>query len=74
MNENNKKHLYRFIMFIDALYENKVVLSLSSNVELDKLYLGKSNAFEFKRTLSRLEEMGTNSYINKHIKRINKKR
>ena len=74
MNENNKKHLYRFIMFIDALYENKVVLSLSSNVELDKLYLGKSNAFEFKRTLSRLEEMGTNSYIDKHIKRINKKR
>ena len=30
--------------------------------------------YEFKRTLSRLEEMGSNSYINKHIKRINKKR
>ena len=58
MNENNKKHLYRFIMFIDALYENKVVLSLSSNVELDKLYLGKSNAFEFKRTLSRVGRNG----------------
>ena len=74
MNENNKNFLYRFIMFIDALYENKVVLSLSSDVELGKLYLGKTNAFEFKRTLSRLEEMGSNSYINKHIKRINKKR
>ena len=27
MSEDNKNHLYRFISFIDALYENKVVLS-----------------------------------------------
>ncbi len=74
MDENNKNYLYRFISFIDALYENKVVLSLSSDVQLNQLYLGKTNAFEFKRTLSRLEEMGSNSYINKHIKRKNKKK
>ena len=72
MNENNKNFLYRFISFIDALYENKVVLSLSSDVQLNQLYLGKINAFEFKRTLSRLEEMGSNSYINKYIKKKNK--
>ena len=64
--------LYRFISFIDAFYENKVVLSLSSNVQLNKIYLGKTNAFEFKRTLSRLEEMGSDSYINKNIKRKKK--
>ena len=74
MDENNKNVVYRFISFIDALYENKVVLSLSSDVELKELYLGKTNAFEFKRTLSRLEEMSSNSYINKNIKRKNKKR
>ena len=73
MNENNKKFLYRFIMFIDALYENKVVLSLSSDVELGKLYCRKTNAYEFKNS-SRLEEMGSNSYINKHIQRINKRK
>ena len=72
MNENNKNFLYRFISFIDALYENKVVLSLSSDVQLNQLYLGKTNAFEFQRTLSRLEEMGSNSYINKYIKKKNK--
>ena len=72
MDENNKNYLYRFISFIDALYENKVVLSLSSNVQLNKIYLGKTNAFEFKRTLSRLEEMGSDSYINKNIKRKKK--
>ena len=69
MNENNKNFVYRFISFIDALYENKVVLSLSSDVELKNYTWGKTNAFEFKRTLSRLEEMGSNSYINKNIKR-----
>ena len=74
MDENNKNFVYRFISFIDALYENKVVLSLSSDVELKELYLGKTNVFEFKRTLSRLEEMSSNSYINKNIKRKNKKR
>jgi len=74
MDENNKNFVYRFISFIDALYENKVVLSLSSDVELKELYLGKTNSFEFKRTLSRLEEMSSNSYINKNIKRKNKKR
>lgn len=70
MDEYNKNHLSRFISFIDAAYENKVVLSISSEIELEKLYLGNSNAFEFKRTLSRLKEMGSNSYINKYLKKV----
>ena len=70
MDEYNKNYLRRFISFIDAAYENKVVLSISSDVELEKMYLGNSNAFEFKRTLSRLKEMGSNSYINKYLKKI----
>ena len=37
MDENNKNFVYRFISFIDAFYENKVVLSLSSNVQLNKI-------------------------------------
>jgi predicted ATPase len=34
------------------------------------MYLGNSNVFEFKRTLSRLKEMGSNSYINKYLKKL----
>ena len=70
MDEYNKNYLRRFISFIDAAYENKVVLSISSDVELEKVYLGSSNAFEFKRTLSRLKEMGSNSYINKYLEKL----
>jgi cell division protein ZapE len=70
MDEYNKNYLSRFISFIDAAYENKIVLSISSEIELEKMYLGNSNAFEFKRTLSRLNEMGSNSYINKYLKKL----
>ena len=63
MDENSKNLLTRFISFIDVVYENKNILSISSNVELDKLYVGKTNAYEFKRTLSRLKEIGSNKYI-----------
>ena len=70
MDEYNKNYLRRFISFVDAAYENKVVLSISSDIELEKMYLGSSNAFEFKRTLSRLKEMGSNSYINKYLKKV----
>ena len=62
-----KNILARFISFIDVLYENKNILSISSNVGLDELYIGNTNFSEFKRTISRLKEMGTNKYINKNL-------
>ena len=64
MDENSKNLLTRFISFIDVVYENKNVLSVSSNVELDQLYIGKTNSYEFRRTISRLKEMGSKTYIN----------
>mgnify|MGYP001306076333 FL=1 len=68
IDENKKNILARFISFIDVLYENKNILSISSNVGLDELYIGNTNSSEFKRTISRLKEMGTNKYINKNLK------
>ena len=65
IDESKKNILARFISFIDVLYENKNILSISSNVELDEIYIGNTNFSEFKRTISRLKEMGTNKYINK---------
>tara|TARA_B100000886_G_C20417388_1_gene489862 strand:- start:1247 stop:2272 length:1026 start_codon:yes stop_codon:yes gene_type:complete len=57
----------RFITFIDVIYKNKNILSLSTRVNLDKLYIGEKKGFEFKRTLSRLNEIGSNEYINKYF-------
>ena len=73
MDENSKHLLTRFISFIYVLYENNNILSISTNVELDKLYVGKTNFYEFKRTRSRLREMGSNKYINKNLKKFFKK-
>ena len=72
MDENSKNLLTRFISFIDVVYENNNILSISTNVELDKLYVGKTNFHEFKRTKSRLIEMGSNKYINKNLKNFTK--
>ena len=65
--ENSKNIITRFISCIDALYENKNILSISTNVELDEIYTGKTNYEEFKRTISRLKEMGSQEYINENL-------
>lgn len=67
MNEDSKNFLTRFISFIDVLYENKNILSIATNIELEKLYIGKTNYKEFQRTLSRLKEMGSTTYIKKNL-------
>ena len=68
MDENSKNLLARFISFVDVVYENKNILSISTHVELENLYIGKTNSHEFKRTISRLKEIGSNAYINKYLK------
>ena len=70
MNDDSKDVLLRFISFVDVIYDNKNILSISSKVELNKLYIGKSFKFEFKRTISRLKEMGSDSYINCNLNKI----
>ncbi len=74
MDEDSKNLLSRFISFIDVLYENKNILSISSNVGLECLYTGKTNSNEFKRTLSRLKEMGSSDYIKHNSKELLKKK
>jgi len=73
MDQDSKNLLSRFISFVDVLYENKNILSISTNVELDEIYLGKTNLDAFKRTISRLKEMGSNTYINKNLNKLLKK-
>jgi len=55
----------RFIALVDALYENNVKLMASAEAELPDLYRAEegSEAFEFKRTISRITEMASESYL-----------
>ena len=73
LNDDFKDYSHRFVSLIDAFYENKNILSISTRVELDNMYCGKQNIVEFKRTISRLKEMGSNTYITKNLKNFVKK-
>ncbi len=53
----------RFISLVDEFYERHVNLMITAAVELEDLYTGQLLAFEFKRTLSRLQEMQSHDYL-----------
>lgn len=53
----------RFISLIDELYDRNVKLYLSIQVPLESLYPEGKLEFEFRRTLSRLMEMQSASYL-----------
>ena len=73
LNDDLRDYSHRFVSLIDAFYENKNILSISTKVELDNIYCGKKNIVELKRTISRLKEMGSNTYITKNLKNFVKK-
>ncbi|MBU2893629.1 AFG1 family ATPase [Colwellia sp. D2M02] len=53
----------RFIALVDEFYERHVKLIISAEVALEALYSGGRLAFEFKRCLSRLQEMQSHDYL-----------
>jgi len=53
----------RFITLIDCMYDMKTKLICSADQVPEKLYGKGMNAFEFKRTISRLKEMQSEAYI-----------
>jgi cell division protein ZapE len=53
----------RFIALVDEFYERNVKLIMSAEAPLEALYSGGNLAFEFKRCLSRLQEMQSTDYL-----------
>jgi cell division protein ZapE len=53
----------RFISLVDELYDRRVKLIISADVEVENLYQGNSLDFEFERTQSRLLEMQSIQYL-----------
>ena len=56
-NEDNSNQQQRFITFIDIIYEKKIPLMITSNVELSLIKSSKILIDSFKRTISRLYEL-----------------
>jgi cell division protein ZapE len=63
----------RFVTLIDALYEHKVKLICTAEVDVPELYTEGDGAFEFRRTVSRLIEMQSDKYLRaEHISSLKK--
>jgi len=65
MDYERRNEAKRFIILIDTLYDHAVKLLASAQAQADALYRGADGyeALEFKRTVSRLIEMRSQSYL-----------
>ena len=63
MGTEMRNEAQRFTKLIDALYEAHVKLFVTAAAEPEELYRAGDGAFEFDRTVSRLHEMQTESYM-----------
>jgi cell division protein ZapE len=63
MGPEKRNEAARFVTLIDALYEHKVKLLAAADAEPAALYPAGTGAFEFRRTVSRLEEMRSADYL-----------
>ena len=61
-NEENSNQQQRFITLIDIIYEKKIPLMITSNLNLDSISSSKSMTKIFKRTISRLYELTSIKY------------
>jgi cell division protein ZapE len=59
----NRNEAIRFTKLIDALYEHRVKLFATATAEPEALYQTGDGAFEFARTVSRLNEMQSDEYM-----------
>lgn len=63
MGPENRNEAIRFTKLIDALYEHRVKLFVTAAAAPEELYQAGDGAFEFERTVSRLNEMQSTEYM-----------
>ncbi|MEO0461978.1 MAG: cell division protein ZapE [Pseudomonadota bacterium] len=63
MGPDKRNEAARFITLIDALYEHRVKLFATADAVPEGLYQAGDGAFEFERTVSRLNEMQSEEYM-----------
>ncbi|WP_073975123.1 cell division protein ZapE [Erythrobacter donghaensis] len=63
MGPENRNEVIRFTKLIDALYEHRVKLFVTAAALPEELYRAGDGAFEFERTVSRLNEMQSEDYM-----------
>ncbi len=59
----NRNEAARFVTLVDTLYERRAKLIILAQVPVDRLYAAGDGAFEFERTVSRLQEMRASDYL-----------
>ncbi len=68
MDSSRDDHTKRFITMVDEFYDRNVKLIISAESVPQNLYSGVRLAKSFRRTISRLQEMGSKEYLSKqHI-------
>nr|WP_298375550.1 cell division protein ZapE [uncultured Halomonas sp.] len=63
MGTSSEDQARRFISMVDEFYDRGVKLLMSAAAPIEQLYHGDKLAFEFERTLSRLQEMQSQEYL-----------
>lgn len=63
MNTRNENEARRFIALVDEFYERQVKLLVSAETSFSDIYQGERLIFEFRRCLSRLQEMQSEEYL-----------
>jgi cell division protein ZapE len=63
MGYDRRNEAKRFMTLIDVLYDNRRRVIITAEAAAEKLYHGTDHAFEFDRTISRLQEMQSTSYL-----------
>jgi cell division protein ZapE len=63
MGQLNDDVARRFIALVDEFYERNVKLIISAEVDIENLYTSGTLNFEFKRCISRLQEMQSHEYL-----------
>lgn len=66
MDKHQRNEAKRFVTLVDALYERHVRLIASAQVPVEDLYPAGDGSFEFARTVSRLQEMQSEDYLERH--------